>query len=61
MQVFTTIFVAERLPANIERVGEPNATDWSGLIELENSARERIVTLESRNWFFEDDGTDKEK
>ena len=58
MQIFTTIFVAEKLPANMERVGESDATDWFGLIELENSARECIVTLESRNW-FEDDGTDK--
>ena len=58
MQVFTTIFVAEKLEVNIERVGEHSATDWSDLIELENSARECIVTLESRNWFLEDDGTD---
>ena len=59
MQVFTTVFVAEKLPASIERVEEPNATDWSGLIESENSARECIVTLESRNWFLEDDGTER--
>jgi hypothetical protein len=57
MQVFTTIFVAEMLPANTERVGETDAADWPGLIELENSVRECIVTLESRNW-FEDDGAD---
>jgi hypothetical protein len=58
MQVFTTIFVAEKLPANIERVAEIDATDWSDLIDFENSVRECIVTLESRNW-FEDDGTDR--
>jgi hypothetical protein len=57
MQVFTTIFLAEKLLANIEPADELDATDASGLIELENSPRECIVTLESHNW-FEDDGTD---
>ena len=57
MQVFTTIYLAEKLPANIERV-KTDASDRSDLIELENSPRECIVTLESRNW-FEDDGMDR--
>ena len=56
MQVFTTIYLAEKLPANIDR-SDTGGVDRSELIELESSPRECIVTLESRNW-FEDDHAD---
>jgi len=54
MQVFTTIYLAEELPATIDRA-ETDAVHQSELIELESCARECIVTLESRKWFEEDD------
>ena len=56
MQVFTTIYLAEKLPANIDRDrAETDAAHQSELIELESCARECIVTPESRKWFEEDD------
>jgi hypothetical protein len=54
MQVFTTIYLAEKLPVPIDHA-ETDAVDRSELIELESSARECIVTLESRKWFDADD------
>ena len=54
MQVFTTIYLAEKLPVPIDHA-ETDAVDRSELIELESSTRECIVTLESRKWFDADD------
>jgi hypothetical protein len=56
MKIFTTIFLAEKSSAKIDGVEEFEAPDWTGLIEFEQSLRERIVTLEVRHW-FQDDGT----
>jgi hypothetical protein len=61
MQVFTTIFLAEPLSANIQRVDQANGLDQDehGLAEFKQALRERIAILESRGW-SEVDGFDKE-
>ena len=56
MQVFTTIFLAENLPANLDRAEEIKSPDRSGVLEGEEPIRDCIVTLETRAW-LESDGT----
>jgi hypothetical protein len=53
MQVFTTIFLAETLRANLQCVEEANELDQDlySLDEFKQSLRERIAILEDRNWF----------
>jgi hypothetical protein len=60
MQVFTTIFLAETLRANIQCVEDTEGLDQDsyGLDEFKQSLRERIAILEGRNWFTEG-GIDK--
>ncbi len=58
MQVFTTIFLAQTLRANIDCVNdldEPNDQDpdQSPLVEFKRALRKRIAMLESRNWLEE--------
>jgi hypothetical protein len=60
MQVFTTIFLAETLPASAECVDGPEGLDQDlhGPAEFKQALRERIAMLESRSW-FEDNGFDE--
>jgi len=62
MQVFTTIFLAETLRANIQCVEEAEELDQdhSALVEFKRTLRDRIAMLESSNW-FEDDSLDHSK
>ena len=57
MQVFTTIYLAETLRANIECVEEADGLDQQspGVIEFKNTLRKHIATLENRG-LYEDDG-----
>jgi hypothetical protein len=59
MQVFTTIYLAETLRANIECVEEIEDLDQQlpGVLEFKQTLRKRIATLENRG-FYEDDGDD---
>jgi hypothetical protein len=52
MQVFTTIYLAETLRANIECVEETDGLDQDqpGVVEFKQTLRERIATLESSYW-----------
>ena len=54
MQVFTTIFLAETLRANLRCVEDADGLDQDlyGLAEFRQSLRERIEILEGRNWFL---------
>jgi len=56
MQVFTTIYLAETLRANIECVEETEGLDQQhpGVLEFKNILRKQIATLENR-WLYEDD------
>ena len=55
MQVFTTIFLAQTLRANIDCLDEldDQASDESPLVEFKQALRKRIAMLESRNWLEE--------
>jgi hypothetical protein len=55
MQVFTTIFLADKLSPNMDRSEEIKSSDRSGLVECEEPIRDCIVTLETRAW-LEGDG-----
>jgi hypothetical protein len=57
MQVFTTIYLAETLRANVECVEETEGLDQQlpGVIEFKQTLRERIAILENRG-FYEDHG-----
>ena len=56
MKVFTTIFLAETLRANIPRVEEAEdlGQDHFDLVEFKRTLRQHIALLENRNWFEED-------
>ncbi len=56
MQVFTTIYLAETLRANIRCVEETEGLDQQlpGVVEFKHTLRERIAMLENRR-FYEDD------
>lgn len=58
MQVFTTIYLAETLRANIDCVEETEGLDQQqpGVLEFKDTLRRRIAILENRG-FYEDDGT----
>lgn len=60
MQVFTTIFLAETLRANVECVEETADLDQSlpGAVEFKKTLRKRIAMLETRG-FFECDEPDE--
>lgn len=54
MQVFTTIYLAEKVPADSEVVEESPWQDrqpWA----VEQTLRQCIAMHENRNWFEEDD------
>jgi hypothetical protein len=55
MQVFTTIYLAETLRANIKCVEETEGLDQRlpGVLEFKNTLRKQIATLENR-WLYED-------
>jgi hypothetical protein len=55
MQVFTTIYLAETLRANIKCVEETEGLDQQhpGVLEFKNTLRRQIATLENR-WLYED-------
>ena len=59
MQVFTTIFLAETLRANVECIKETPDLDQNlpGAVEFKNTLQKRIAMLERRG-FFESDETD---
>lgn len=56
MQVFTTIFLAQTLRANILCVEETDGLDQDsfGLDEFKQSLREHIAMLEGRNWLTDE-------
>lgn len=56
MQVFTTIYLAETLRANIQCVEETDGLDQQlpGVLEFKHTLRKRIAKLENRR-FYEDD------
>ena len=58
MQVFTTIYLAETLRANIDCVEETEGLDQQqpGVLEFKDTLGRRIAMLENRG-FYEDDGT----
>ena len=60
MQVFTTIFLAQTLRANVECVQETPGLDQNlpGAVEFKDALRKRIVMLETRG-FFESDQPDE--
>jgi hypothetical protein len=60
MQVFTTIFLAETLKANIDCVEnvDDQDLDEACLLEFKQALRQRIAMLETRDW-LEDDGFKK--
>jgi hypothetical protein len=60
MQVFTTIFLAERLTSNTG-MAEESTGDFigdfenkHGPFEIKRVSLERITMLEARNWFVDD-------
>ena len=57
MQVFTTIYLAHTLRANIECVDEAEGLDLEhpGVLEFKQALRKKIAMLENRG-FYEDDG-----
>ncbi len=61
MQVFTTIYLAETLRANIECVEETQGLDQQqpGVLEFKHTLRRRIAMLENRG-FYEDDDSSEE-
>ena len=60
MQVFTTIYLAETLRANIECVEETDGLDQQlpGVVEFKHTLRQRIAMLENRG-FYEGDYSDE--
>jgi hypothetical protein len=60
MQVFTTIYLAETLRANIECVESTDGLDQQlpGVIEFKKTLRERIAILENRSFYQNDDDSD---
>jgi hypothetical protein len=56
MQVFTTIYLAETLRANIKCIDETEGLDLQqpGVLEFKQTLRKRIAILENRG-FYEDD------
>jgi hypothetical protein len=56
MIVFTTIFLAETASSGTDPAEESIADYESelSLFEINRTGRERISTLETRNWFLED-------
>lgn len=58
MQVFTTIYLAKTLRANMTCVEETEGLDQQhpGVLEFKHTLREQIAILENRG-FYEDDGT----
>ena len=60
MQVFTTIYLAETLRANIRCVEETDDLDQQspGVIEFKRTLRERITMLENRRFYEADDDCD---
>ena len=57
MQVFTTIYLAQTLRANIECVDEAEGLDLEhpGVLEFKQALRKKIAMLENRG-FYEDVG-----
>ena len=57
MQVFTTIYLAETLRANVECVESTDGLDQQlpGVIEFKQTLRERIAILENRSFDEDDD------
>jgi len=60
MQVFTTIYLAETLRANIDCVEETEGLDQClpGVAEFKQTLRERIVMLENRGFYETDERDD---
>ena len=56
MKVFTTIFLAHSLTADLQRDEQANDFDQDehDLADVEQALRERISVLESSNWFVGD-------
>ena len=61
MQVFTTIYLAETLRANIECVEETEGLDQQlpGVVEFKCSLRKKIAMLENRGFYESDDLEDR--
>lgn len=60
MQVFTTIYLAETLRANIECVEETRGLDQNhpGVVEFKSTLRKKIAMLENRRFYEDDDSQD---
>ena len=60
MQVFTTIYLAETLRANIDCVEETQGLDQelAGVIEFKQTLRRRIAMLENRGFYECDEDCD---
>ena len=60
MQVFTTIYLAETLRANIECVEETEGLDQQlpGVLEFKSTLRKRIAMLENPHFYEEGDSLD---
>jgi hypothetical protein len=60
MQVFTTIYLAETLRANIECVEETEGLDQlqPGVLEFKHTLRKRIAMLENRGLYEDDESLD---
>lgn len=59
MQVFTTIYLAETLRANIKCVEETEGLDQQdpGVLEFKHALRRRIAMLENRGFYEDDDSS----
>jgi hypothetical protein len=57
MQVFTTIYLAETLRANIECIDETEGLDLQlpGVLEFKHTLRKQIAILENRRFYEGDD------
>jgi hypothetical protein len=57
MQVFTTIFLAETLRANVECVEETDGLDQDlpGVVEFKQALRKRIAMLETSGFYESDE------
>ena len=60
MQVFTTIYLAETLRANIECVEETEGLDQQlpGVLEFKQTLRKRIAMLENRRLYEDGESLD---
>jgi hypothetical protein len=60
MQVFTTIYLARTLRANIECIEETEGLDQQspGAVEFKETLRERIAMLENRGFYETDEAGD---